>query len=211
MRRSTCTPTRSSSPAPSGTSVRLVAADSQDTWEGEAAPQLALDGRLNLHKGVYNRIVRDFNGGRPLPTGDDDAHRRAAGLRARLVIDTGRVDDQGLRRMAEPAARRIRHRPPRVRDRAHRRRALRRPSGPVRRDLRRFQLHGVPPRENGWSSTRCASRTGSSRSWRRRCCSISAASPAIRPGSSTSNRPTWSATRPPPSTPRTRSRPRRSP
>src|SRR6202165_2487860 len=47
--------------------VRLVAADSQHTWEGEASTQLALDGRLNLHKGVYNRIVRDFNGGRPLP------------------------------------------------------------------------------------------------------------------------------------------------
>ena len=47
--------------------VRLVAADGQHTWEGEASPQLALDGRLNLHKGVYNRIVRDFNDGRPLP------------------------------------------------------------------------------------------------------------------------------------------------
>ncbi len=47
--------------------VRLVAADSQHTWEGEASPQLALNGNLNLHKGVYNRIVRDFNGGRPLP------------------------------------------------------------------------------------------------------------------------------------------------
>jgi len=47
--------------------VRLVAADNQQAWEGEASPQLALDGRLNLHKGVYNRIVRDFNAGRPLP------------------------------------------------------------------------------------------------------------------------------------------------
>ena len=54
-------------PCPERNLVRLVAADSQQTWEGEASPQLALDGSLNLHKGVYNRIVRDFNGGRPLP------------------------------------------------------------------------------------------------------------------------------------------------
>jgi D-glycero-alpha-D-manno-heptose-7-phosphate kinase len=53
-------------PCPERNLVRLVAADSQDAWEGDASPQLALDGRLNLHKGVYNRIVRDFNGGRPL-------------------------------------------------------------------------------------------------------------------------------------------------
>jgi D-glycero-alpha-D-manno-heptose-7-phosphate kinase len=54
-------------PVPERGDVRLVAADSRDTWQGEAAPALALDGRLNLHKGVYNRVVRDFNGGRPLP------------------------------------------------------------------------------------------------------------------------------------------------
>jgi D-glycero-alpha-D-manno-heptose-7-phosphate kinase len=54
-------------PCPEPNSVRLVAADSQEAWEGEATPQLELDGRLNLHKGVYNRIVRDFNDGRPLP------------------------------------------------------------------------------------------------------------------------------------------------
>lgn len=46
--------------------VRFVAADNQSRWEGAAGPQLALDGQLDLHKGVYNRIVRDFNGGRPL-------------------------------------------------------------------------------------------------------------------------------------------------
>ncbi len=46
--------------------VRFLAADTEATWEGAASPQLVLDGRLNLHKGVYNRIVRDFNGGRPL-------------------------------------------------------------------------------------------------------------------------------------------------
>jgi len=53
-------------PRPEPNLVRLVAADSQQAWEGEAAAQLALDGHLNLHKGVYNRIVRDFNQGRPL-------------------------------------------------------------------------------------------------------------------------------------------------
>jgi len=46
--------------------VRFAATDNRDAWEGEASPQLALDGRLNLHKGVYNRIVREFNAGRPL-------------------------------------------------------------------------------------------------------------------------------------------------
>lgn len=47
--------------------VRFVAADRQQTWAGEASPELPLDGTLDLHKGVYNRIVRDFNKGRPLP------------------------------------------------------------------------------------------------------------------------------------------------
>lgn len=47
--------------------IGFVAADKQEPWSGEAASELALDGHLDLHKGVYNRIVRDFNGGRPLP------------------------------------------------------------------------------------------------------------------------------------------------
>jgi D-glycero-alpha-D-manno-heptose-7-phosphate kinase len=54
-------------PGPEGGIVRFVAADQQDSWEGDATAHLALDGRLNLHKAVYNRIVREFNGGRPLP------------------------------------------------------------------------------------------------------------------------------------------------
>jgi len=54
-------------PRPQGTGVRLVAADNRTAWEGDAKPPLPLDGQLNLHKGVYNRIVRDFNAGRPLP------------------------------------------------------------------------------------------------------------------------------------------------
>jgi D-glycero-alpha-D-manno-heptose-7-phosphate kinase len=53
-------------PCPERNLVRLVAADQRDAWEGEASAELALDGRLNLHKGVYNRIVREFNAGRPL-------------------------------------------------------------------------------------------------------------------------------------------------
>jgi D-glycero-alpha-D-manno-heptose-7-phosphate kinase len=53
-------------PRPDARTVRLVAADRQVSLESEAVPELALDGQLDLHKGVYNRIVRDFNGGRPL-------------------------------------------------------------------------------------------------------------------------------------------------
>lgn len=45
----------------------FCAADKQQSWSGAAAPLLKLDGQLDLHKGVYNRIVRDFNGGRALP------------------------------------------------------------------------------------------------------------------------------------------------
>jgi D-glycero-alpha-D-manno-heptose-7-phosphate kinase len=50
-----------------GEDLAFAAADKQQTWSGEAAPALPLDGALDLHKGVYNRIVREFNGGRPLP------------------------------------------------------------------------------------------------------------------------------------------------
>jgi len=45
----------------------FTATDKQETWSGEAAPAVPLDGLLDLHKGVYSRIVHDFNGGRPLP------------------------------------------------------------------------------------------------------------------------------------------------
>jgi D-glycero-alpha-D-manno-heptose-7-phosphate kinase len=53
-------------PQPGGTHVRFVAADRQESWEGAADSELPFDGRLDLHKGVYNRIVREFNAGRPL-------------------------------------------------------------------------------------------------------------------------------------------------
>lgn len=54
-------------PGGPGDGVAFVAADKRESWGGEAVPALELDGDLDLHKGVYNRIVRDFNGGRPLP------------------------------------------------------------------------------------------------------------------------------------------------
>ncbi|MGH0034633.1 MAG: dehydrogenase [Myxococcota bacterium] len=46
--------------------VRFSTADQDEFFEGDAAHPLALDGKLDLHKGVYNRIIRDFNGGQPL-------------------------------------------------------------------------------------------------------------------------------------------------
>jgi D-glycero-alpha-D-manno-heptose-7-phosphate kinase len=46
--------------------VRFATADRDEFHEGEAGHPLELDGKLDLHKGVYNRIVRDFNRGEPL-------------------------------------------------------------------------------------------------------------------------------------------------
>lgn len=47
--------------------LQFAAADKQESCSIESTPEIPLDGRLDLHKGVYNRIVREFNGGRPLP------------------------------------------------------------------------------------------------------------------------------------------------
>ncbi|HJR77975.1 MAG TPA: dehydrogenase [Nitrospiraceae bacterium] len=49
------------------TAVQFVAADQQVVCKCEAAKDLPYDGVLDLHKGVYNRIVREFHGGVPLP------------------------------------------------------------------------------------------------------------------------------------------------
>jgi D-glycero-alpha-D-manno-heptose-7-phosphate kinase len=46
--------------------VKFRAADRGEAFEGDAAPALAVDNTLALHKGVYNRVVREFNGGKPL-------------------------------------------------------------------------------------------------------------------------------------------------
>ncbi len=52
-------------PAEPGT-VRFEALDRGEHYEGTAESSLELDGKLDLHKGVYNRIVRDCNDGAPL-------------------------------------------------------------------------------------------------------------------------------------------------
>ena len=47
--------------------IRIYAADNNNDIETAAVPRLEADGdRLILHRGVYNRIVKDFNGGKPL-------------------------------------------------------------------------------------------------------------------------------------------------
>ncbi len=48
--------------------IELVTTDQRQRWEGAAEPKLPIDGRgpLALHRAVYNRIVREFNGGQPL-------------------------------------------------------------------------------------------------------------------------------------------------
>lgn len=46
--------------------VSFAAADLDLWWEGQAAPMLPLDGTLDLHKGVYNRVTRDYLRGEPL-------------------------------------------------------------------------------------------------------------------------------------------------
>jgi len=47
--------------------VKFVAADRQEVYEGDASADMPLDDTVVLHKGVYRRIVDQFNDGRPLP------------------------------------------------------------------------------------------------------------------------------------------------
>lgn len=46
--------------------VRFASTDSQESVELPLAPRLPLDGRLDLHKAVYNEVVATFNAGRPI-------------------------------------------------------------------------------------------------------------------------------------------------
>lgn len=47
--------------------VHLTASDQSRALSLPVSDSLTLDGNLNLHKAVYNRIIRQYNGGRPIP------------------------------------------------------------------------------------------------------------------------------------------------
>jgi D-glycero-alpha-D-manno-heptose-7-phosphate kinase len=51
----------------SDNTVSFVARDREESFSAPCSQSYGYDGLLDLHKGVYNRIVRDFNGGEPLP------------------------------------------------------------------------------------------------------------------------------------------------
>ena len=46
--------------------VVFFAADRNERFQSKALPFFELDGNLNLHKAIYNRIVQQFNDGKPL-------------------------------------------------------------------------------------------------------------------------------------------------
>jgi len=46
--------------------VRFIAADRDEFFEEESKEHYRLDGLLDLHKGIYNRIIKQFNNNKPL-------------------------------------------------------------------------------------------------------------------------------------------------
>lgn len=46
--------------------IEILAADQNQYFESPALESLEIDGKLDLHKGVYNRIVKDYNDNKPL-------------------------------------------------------------------------------------------------------------------------------------------------
>ncbi len=70
--------------------VVFTAQDQQRKVELAATPTLPIDGPLPLHRGVYNRIVRDFRHGEPLPlaltTSSDAPAGSGLGASSTLVV-----------------------------------------------------------------------------------------------------------------------------
>jgi len=46
--------------------IEIVSVDRKESILTDAVPCLEIDGKIDLIKGVYNRIVKDFNKGKPL-------------------------------------------------------------------------------------------------------------------------------------------------
>ncbi len=46
--------------------IVFIAPDVNETFECESKSRIEIDNQLLLHKGIYNRIVKDFNNGKPL-------------------------------------------------------------------------------------------------------------------------------------------------
>jgi len=46
--------------------IKIVSVDRNESFETESVAELEIDGKLDLIKGVYNRIVKEFNKGKPL-------------------------------------------------------------------------------------------------------------------------------------------------
>ncbi len=46
--------------------IEIVSVDRKESILTDAVPHLEIDGKLDLIKGVYNLIVKDFNEGKPL-------------------------------------------------------------------------------------------------------------------------------------------------
>lgn len=51
---------------PSEQEIRFQATDRNESYSSSLMASLPIDGKLDLHKGVYNRIVKDYNNGVPL-------------------------------------------------------------------------------------------------------------------------------------------------
>lgn len=49
------------------TSVEFIALDMCERFQGKLAAEYPLTGPMLLHKAIYNRVVRDYNKGQPLP------------------------------------------------------------------------------------------------------------------------------------------------